>query len=62
MSKIAIVSDSHGSIENIALFEKRLKGVDALWHLGDHAEDAELLQAPEVEIDKREREQGTNRQ
>ena len=40
MSKIAIVSDSHGAIDNIALFEKRLSGVDALWHLGDHAEDA----------------------
>ena len=40
MSKIAIVSDSHGYIDNIARFEKRLKGVDALWHLGDHAEDA----------------------
>ena len=45
MSKIAIISDSHGSIENIALFEKRLKDVDALWHLGDHAEDAEQLAA-----------------
>ncbi len=45
MSKIAIISDSHGSVENIALFEKRLKGVDALWHLGDHAEDAEQLAA-----------------
>ena len=45
MSKIAIISDSHGYIDNIALFEKRLKGVDALWHLGDHAEDAALLAA-----------------
>ena len=40
MSKIAIVSDSHGDIENIALFRDRLAGVDALYHLGDHAEDA----------------------
>lgn len=45
MSKIAIISDSHGYIDNIALFEKRLKGVDALWHLGDHADDAEQLAA-----------------
>ena len=43
MSKIAIVSDSHGDVDNIILFRDRLKGVDALWHLGDHAEDAELL-------------------
>ena len=43
MSKIAIISDSHGSIENIAYFMGRLKGVDALWHLGDHAEDAQPL-------------------
>ncbi len=40
MSKIAIVSDSHGDIENIALFRDRLADVDALYHLGDHAEDA----------------------
>ena len=43
MSKIAIISDSHGSIENISYFTAHLKDVDALWHLGDHAEDAELL-------------------
>ncbi len=40
MSRIAVVSDSHGSIENLSLFLDRLKNVDALWHLGDHAEDA----------------------
>ena len=45
MSKIAVVSDSHGSIENLAYFTDRLKGVDALWHLGDHAEDAVPLSA-----------------
>jgi putative phosphoesterase len=45
MSKIAVISDSHGSIENIALFADRLKGVDALWHLGDHAEDSVPLSA-----------------
>lgn len=45
MSNIAIISDSHGYIDNIALFEKQLKGVDALWHLGDHAEDAASLAA-----------------
>lgn len=43
MSKIAVISDSHGDIENIRLFRKRLGTVDALWHLGDHAEDAEPL-------------------
>ena len=40
MSKIAVISDTHGSIENIRMFLPRLKGVDALYHLGDHAEDA----------------------
>ena len=45
MSRIAVVSDSHGDIENIALFLRRLGQVDALWHLGDHAEDAEALAA-----------------
>lgn len=43
MSKIAIISDSHGSIDNLSYFIDRLKGVDALWHLGDHADDAEPL-------------------
>ena len=43
MSKIAIVSDSHGDFDNLALFRDRLKGVDALWHLGDYAEDALFL-------------------
>ncbi len=43
MSKIAIISDSHGGIENIFYFMDRLKGVDALYHLGDHAEDADAL-------------------
>lgn len=40
MSRIAVVSDSHGAIENLSLFLDRLKNVDALWHLGDHADDA----------------------
>ena len=40
MSRIAVVSDSHGSTENIRGFLKALGPVDALWHLGDHAEDA----------------------
>ena len=40
MSKIAVISDSHGDVENISYFIDRLKNVDALWHLGDHAEDA----------------------
>ena len=43
MSKIAIISDSHGSIDNVSYFAERLKGVDALWHLGDHAEDASVI-------------------
>jgi len=40
MPRIAIVSDSHGFIENIDLFKDRLGQVDALYHLGDHADDA----------------------
>ncbi len=45
MSRIAVVSDSHGSTENIRFFLPRLGQIDALWHLGDHAEDAEALAA-----------------
>ena len=43
MSRIAVVSDSHGDIENIRSFLSRIGQVDALYHLGDHAEDALLL-------------------
>lgn len=43
MSRIAVVSDSHGDIDNIRLFTRRLGQVDALYHLGDHAEDAQPL-------------------
>ncbi len=45
MSRIAVVSDSHGSIENLRLFTDRLGQVDALYHLGDHAEDANEIAA-----------------
>ncbi len=40
MSKIAVVSDTHGLIENIRPLLHRLGQVDALYHLGDHAADA----------------------
>ena len=43
MSRIAVISDTHGSIENIYGFLPRLKNIDALYHLGDHAEDAPEL-------------------
>ena len=43
MSRIAVVSDSHGDIENIRCFLKRLGQADALYHLGDHADDAPAL-------------------
>lgn len=40
MPRIAVVSDSHGNIENIRGFLPRIGHVDALYHLGDHVEDA----------------------
>lgn len=40
MSRIAVVSDSHGRYDNLSAFRKQLGQVDALWHLGDCAEDA----------------------
>ena len=43
MPRIAIISDSHGSVENAYLFRDRIGQVDALYHLGDHADDAPLL-------------------
>ncbi|MBR0508107.1 MAG: metallophosphoesterase [Clostridia bacterium] len=43
MPRIAIISDSHGSIENAYLFRDRIGQVDALYHLGDHADDAPQL-------------------
>ncbi|MBR0436187.1 MAG: metallophosphoesterase [Clostridia bacterium] len=43
MSSIAVISDSHGSLRNLSLFRSRISQPDALWHLGDCAEDAPLL-------------------
>jgi putative phosphoesterase len=43
MPRIAIISDSHGSVENAYLFREKIGQVDALYHLGDHAEDAAVL-------------------
>lgn len=43
MSSIAVISDSHGSLKNLSLFRSRIGQPDALWHLGDCAEDAPLL-------------------
>lgn len=43
MSSIAVISDSHGSLKNLSLFRLRIGQPDALWHLGDCAEDAPLL-------------------
>lgn len=40
MSEIAVVSDSHGYIEGIRDFLPALGQVDALYHLGDYADDA----------------------
>ena len=42
MPKIAIISDSHGSIENAYLFRKKTGQVDALYHLGDHVDELRL--------------------
>ncbi|MCK8060795.1 MULTISPECIES: YfcE family phosphodiesterase [unclassified Fusibacter] len=38
-----ILSDSHGSEEHISLLDKELDSVDAVIHLGDHAEDIHYL-------------------
>ena len=43
MSSIAVISDSHGRLRNLSLFRSRIGQPDALWHLGDCAEDAPLL-------------------
>lgn len=43
MSSIVVISDSHGSISNLSKFTARLGRPDALWHLGDCADDAPLL-------------------
>lgn len=43
MSRIAVISDSHGSIGNLRSLLPRLGQIDALWHLGDCVEDAPRL-------------------
>ena len=43
MSNVAVISDSHGSLKNLAFFTRRIGMPDALWHLGDCADDAPLI-------------------
>ena len=43
MARVAVISDTHGSIDNIPLFSARLGQVDSLFHLGDVVEDAPRL-------------------
>lgn len=41
--RIAVFSDTHGNCSNAPLFVDRLGKVDALFHLGDYAHDADFL-------------------
>lgn len=43
MARIGIFSDTHGSLRNLDAFKERLGQVDAVFHLGDIAEDAPRL-------------------
>ena len=43
MAKIAVISDTHGSIENLSLVLDRLGQPDSLFHLGDVVQDAPRL-------------------
>ena len=43
MPKIVVISDSHGSPDNLDRFLPRIGQPDALWHLGDCTEDAPRL-------------------
>lgn len=43
MSRIVVISDSHGSIRNLDSLLSRIGQPDALWHLGDCTEDAPVL-------------------
>ena len=43
MSRIVVISDSHGSTANLDRFLPRIGQADALWHLGDCTEDAPVL-------------------
>lgn len=45
MAKIAVFSDTHGSIENLRFFTDRLGQVDSVFHLGDCVEDVPMLAA-----------------
>lgn len=43
MSRIVVVSDSHGSLRNLDRLLPRIGQPDALWHLGDCTDDAPRL-------------------
>ena len=45
MARIAVFSDTHGSIENLRFFTDRLGQVDSVFHLGDCVEDVPPLAA-----------------
>ena len=45
MARIAVFSDTHGRIDNLALFRERFGQVDSVFHLGDCVEDAPELAA-----------------
>ncbi len=44
MSKILVVSDTHGHYSNVVGLVTNLMNIDYIIHLGDYAEDAEYIQ------------------
>lgn len=42
--KFFVISDSHGKIDNALAIYDRLKGIDAILHLGDYQKDAMALE------------------
>jgi len=41
--EIAVLSDTHGDLADIKLFLEKVKGVDAIIHLGDYVSDGEYI-------------------
>ncbi|MFN3966104.1 MAG: metallophosphoesterase family protein [Endomicrobiia bacterium] len=50
--KIAVVSDTHGSLETLSALFDKIKGVDVFIHLGDDSPDAEIFEKRDFNVIK----------
>lgn len=52
LKRYLVCADSHGHADTLSALLPLLDQVDGLWHLGDHADDLELLKAHRPDLPK----------